>query len=218
MSRFCPSTPTRIQVQRGEEQRELDSDDRQLRDQCDQRVICPKYSADGAPFVIAVTRRRGVAGSQAYISGQELVEASVVTFGGTAATVKSFWLYPRNEENTMPKPLLGISAEIQSRRSEAEAMLSKVRNRFRKSAYIQQVVNMARIDDDFLPSETDTTSVAPSLLRSESENNAEQNPKPQEKGDLEKIRDKDLLRLLQRDLDDEIGDNAVKENGVCNHS
>ncbi|KAI0562262.1 hypothetical protein FGB62_63g19 [Gracilaria domingensis] len=118
----------------------------------------------------------------------------------------------------MPMPLLGSSAEIESRKSEAEAMLSKVGDRFRKSAYIQQVENMAQSDDDSLPTETDTTSVAPSLLPSESENNAEQNPKPQEKEDFEKIRDKDLLRLLQRDLDEEIGDNAVKENGVCNHS
>ncbi|KAI0560060.1 G-patch domain containing protein [Gracilaria domingensis] len=123
-----------------------------------------------------------------------------------------------DEENNLPMPLPATAAEIEARRSEAEAMLSKVGDRFQKSAYIQQVVNMAQSDDDSLPSETDTSSVAPSPPPSESENNAEQNPKPQEKEDLEKIRDKELLRLLQGDLDDEIGDNAVKENGVCNPS
>ncbi|KAI0557070.1 IPT/TIG [Gracilaria domingensis] len=53
-------------------------------------VLKPKYSAGSAPFVIAVTPRRGVAGSQVYVSGENFVEGSVVKFGGTVATVKSF--------------------------------------------------------------------------------------------------------------------------------
>eukprot|EP00178_Gracilaria_changii_P023310 TRINITY_DN70640_c0_g1_i1.p1 TRINITY_DN70640_c0_g1~~TRINITY_DN70640_c0_g1_i1.p1 ORF type:complete len:901 (-),score=130.81 TRINITY_DN70640_c0_g1_i1:179-2881(-) len=119
-----------------------------------------------------------------------------------------------------PVPLPATAAEIEARRSEAQAMLSKIRAQFQKRTYVQQVVNMAQRDDDSLPSETDTSSVAPSPPPPKPANGERESSPENIKEDPEKTRDRELLRLLQGDLDEgfDVPNSSVKENRIPDSS